>query len=33
MSKSHIAWDKYLLPLIVILWVLNAIQDKESVTF
>ena len=24
MLKSHIAWDKYLLPLIVILWLLNA---------
>lgn len=32
MIKSHIAWDKYLLPLIVILWFLNAIQDKKSKT-
>ena len=28
MLKTHIAWDKYLLPLIVILWLLNAIQKK-----
>mgnify|MGYP004005218169 CR=1 FL=1 len=26
MAKSHIAWDKYLLPLIVILWFLTAIE-------
>jgi hypothetical protein len=30
MLKSHIAWDKYLLPLIVILWFLNAIGHKGT---
>jgi hypothetical protein len=28
MLKSHIAWDKYLLPLIVILWFLNAMAHR-----
>jgi len=30
MLKSHVAWDKYLLPLIVILWFLNAIRHKGT---
>ena len=30
--KSHVTWDKYLLPLIVILWFLNAMEDKKSNT-
>jgi hypothetical protein len=30
MLKSHIAWDKYILPLIVILWFLNAIGHKGT---
>jgi hypothetical protein len=30
MLKSHIAWDEYLLPLIVILWLLNAIAHEET---
>ncbi len=29
MLKSHIAWDKYLLPLIIVLWFLNAYKRKE----
>jgi hypothetical protein len=30
MLKSHIAWDKYLLPLIVILWFLNAVAQRGT---
>jgi hypothetical protein len=30
MLKSHIAWDKYLLPLIVVLWFLNAIAHEDT---
>jgi hypothetical protein len=30
MLKSHIAWDKYLLPLIVILWFLNAMAHRGT---
>jgi len=30
MLKSHIAWDKYLLPLIVILWFLNAVAHRGT---
>ena len=32
MLKSHIAWDKYLLPLIVALWFLNAYEKKETLS-
>jgi len=32
MLKSHIAWDKYLLPLMVVLWFLNTIEHKRSGT-
>jgi len=33
MLKSHIAWDKYLLPLIVILWLLNAYKKSVVLDF
>jgi hypothetical protein len=30
MGKAHIAWDKYLFPLVVLLWYLNARQHPET---